>query len=220
MNTKKRKSHRKRSRWAEGIFSRNPIFIRGLALPFAIMMTASLKTAAAISILQACSLLPTLMLIWLVGRYLPRWATLSVAAIFSMVVTLACMPLARFVSPTIYDQLGIYIPILSVNSLLGALCCRHSAPDAPPLPVLADAACYSIGFTLALAIMAAIRELIAYGTLWNLSIALPFRMPGLSMAFSGFLLIGLFGALFRAVSRCYNIRLFHKDNPPVKEGSK
>ncbi|MFR9189381.1 MAG: Rnf-Nqr domain containing protein [Anaerotruncus massiliensis (ex Togo et al. 2019)] len=73
MKLEKLKRARRRGRWFDGIFGRNPVLCCGLALPFAVMVTTSLRSSVSISILLACSLIPTVLLASLVGRFLPRW---------------------------------------------------------------------------------------------------------------------------------------------------
>ena len=73
MKLEKLKRARRRGRWFDGIFGRNPVLCCGLALPFAVMVTTSLRSSVSISsILLACSLIPTVLLASLVGRFLPR----------------------------------------------------------------------------------------------------------------------------------------------------
>ena len=73
MNLARIRTYRKHSRWSDGLFWKNPVLIGGLALPLAIIVSHNLKSAAAISILMACSLIPTVLFALLIGRRLPQW---------------------------------------------------------------------------------------------------------------------------------------------------
>lgn len=217
MNLEKLKIHKARSRWLEGIFTQNPVFVRGLALPFAVMITSNLKNGVAVSILMACSLIPCVLLAALVGQRLPKWIILMVCALFSMVIIMAALPLVMPISPEITDSLGIYIPILSLNSIMSFLCLRHRK-NVRPLLALADAVSYSVGFAFALCLIASLRELLGANTLWGTPVPLSLKMSGLQFAFSGFIVTALLCAFFQAAGRCVRGRIFRRSNPlPEKE---
>ena len=202
MRLEKLRKRKKHSRWLEGIFSKNPVFVKGLALPFAIMITTNLKNAVALSIIFACVLIPTVLLASLTGKYLPRWLSPIFYSLFAMALVIASIPLIQPISPEIGDSLGIYIPIIAVNAVLQMLCLRYSEENAYPVVMaLVDAVTYSIGLFLALCLIAALREYFGSGTLWGISMQLPFQLSGLQIAFSGFILTAFFTALFRFIKR-------------------
>ena len=153
----------------------------GLALPFAVMVTTSLRSSVSISILLACSLIPTVLLASLVGRFLPRWFSPVVYTLFAMVVVVACVPLILPISPEVADSLGIYVPILSINTILLTLCARYERPADRPVMALVDAAAYSLGFALAMCLLAFFRELLGAGSLWGVPVPLPFKAEGVQI---------------------------------------
>jgi electron transport complex protein RnfE len=71
--------------------------------------------------------------------------------------------------PSLYDQLGIFIPLIVVNCIvLGraeAFAARNKA-----LPSLLDGAGIGLGFTFALALLGAIRELLGNGSVFGLQL--------------------------------------------------
>lgn len=212
MNLEKLRIHKAHSRWLEGVFYQNPVLVRGLALPFAIMITSNLKNGVAISILMACSLIPCVLLSTLVGQKLPKWIILMICALFSMVLIMASLPLVMPISPEITDSLGIYIPILSLNSILSFLCLRHRK-NPHTILALVDALTYSAGFALALCIISGLRELFGANTLWGIPVQLPLKLSGLQYAFSGFIVTALLCAFFQAFGRCVRGRVYRKANP-------
>ena len=72
MKLERVKAVRKRSRWFDGLLTHNPVLVGGMAIPFAVVITTSLKNSVSISILLACSLVPTVLLASLAGARLPR----------------------------------------------------------------------------------------------------------------------------------------------------
>lgn len=201
MKFEKLRKRRKRSRWIEGIFSKNPVLVLGLTLPFAIMITTNLKNAVALSILFACTVIPTVLLVSLTSKYLPKWFMPIVYTLFAMVLVIASAPLIQPISPEIIDSLGIYIPLVSVNSVLPMMYARYSEETAKPVMALVDSVTYSVGFSLALCLIGTVREFFGSNTLWGISIALPIKLSGLQIAFSGFILAAFFCALFRFIKR-------------------
>lgn len=217
MKLEKLRAHRQRSGWLDGVFFDNPIFIGGLALPFAIMITTSLKSAVALSIVIACSLVATVLLAQLIGNWLPRPFCLVIYALFSLCIVIACSPLVSMLSPELLDSLGMYVPIAAVNSILMVLCERSFHKSYRPMRALLDAVMYSIGAAFALCLMAVVREVLGNNTIWGFPVAFPLKMRGLQIAFSGFLLTAFFGALFHGLRRILLMAYYRRENPLVKE---
>ena len=213
MKLEKLRKHRKHKRWLEGIFSKNPVFVGGLALPFAVMITSSLKNSVAVSIVLACSLIPTVLLAALLGTKVPRWAGAMIYPMFSMVLVVACTPLILPIAPEVTDSLGVYLPILAVNTLQSTLCARYAQDTDRPGMALVDAITYSIGFALALGVIGVLRELLGNNTVWGVPVAVPFKLGGVQIAFAGFLLLAIFSAFFRFCSRGITWWLYRRDNP-------
>lgn len=213
----KLRKRRKRNRWVEGIFSKNPVVVLGLALPFAIMITTNLKNAVALSIILCCTLIPTILLATLIGKYLPKWFASIVYTLFSMTLVIACSPLIQSISPETIDSLGIYIPLVAVNSIFPLLYERYSKENANPIMALADSVTYSLGFSFALCIIATVREFFGNSSLWGISLDLPIKMSGLQIAFSGFILTALFGALVRFIKRMMLCVIYKRSNRQAEE---
>ncbi len=66
---------------------------------------------------------------------------------------------------------------------------------------MVDAVVYSAGFALAMALIACVRELFGSNTIWGIAVKFPIRTRGMQIAFAGFILVALFGALFRSLHR-------------------
>lgn len=208
------KKHRTRSLWYEGFLRRNPILVCGLALPFAVMITNNLKNSAAVSLMMACVLLPCVLLASLIGARLPVWGTCAISSVLSLAIIIACVPLVQMISPEITDALGMYIPILSVNTILLFLCERHARQHGKPLRALSDAIFYSLGFAVALGLIAVVRELVGNNTLWGIPVSFPIKLSGLQVAFSGFIVAAFLSALFRFVRRRMLLFSYRRDNNP------
>ncbi|WP_160208932.1 Rnf-Nqr domain containing protein [Anaerotruncus colihominis] len=204
---------RKRSRWFDGLLTRNPVLVGGMAIPFAVVITTSLKNSVSISILLACSLIPTVLLASLVGARLPRWGASILYTLFSLALIVACVPLILPISPEVADSLGIFVPLLSVNTLLLTLCGRCAGRRSKPLFALVDAVSYSVGFALVMCLLALLREWFGTGTVWGVLAHAPFTLGGVQMTFAGFILLALLSAAARFLRRAVLLLIYRSDNP-------
>ncbi|WP_303900629.1 Rnf-Nqr domain containing protein [Anaerotruncus colihominis] len=204
---------RKRSRWFDGLLTRNPVLVGGMAIPFAVVITTSLKNSVSISILLACSLIPTVLLASLVGARLPRWGAPILYTLFSLALIVACVPLILPISPEVADSLGIFVPLLSVNTLLLTLCGRCAGSRSKPLFALVDAVSYSVGFALVMCLLALLREWFGTGTVWGVLAHAPFTLGGVQMTFAGFILLALLSAAARFLRRAVLLLIYRSDNP-------
>jgi electron transport complex protein RnfE len=213
------KKHRRRSRLLNGIFGRNPVFVGGMALPLVIIATTNLKNAAAISLLVACATLPAVLFASVLGQRMPDWAAPPFYALFTMILVLTSVPVLGLISPEVTDSLGIYTALVSVNTMTLSLCSHHAGDQANPLLALIDGVTYSIGFALAALLVAALREAFGTNTIWGVPLKLPFRIYGLQLAYSGFILVALLSACFRFLRRLAYQLLYRHENPFSEETS-
>ena len=58
-----------------------------------------------------------------------------------------------------------------------------------------------MGFALAAVVISAIREVLAYGSLWGFVLPEPLRLAGAQMPFFGFIMFGVFSAGYQWVRR-------------------
>ena len=78
-------------------------------------------------------------------------------------VTIIQFLLQGFV-PSIYDALGIYIPLIVVNCIILGRAESYASKN-PALPSMFDGIGMGLGFTCAITILGAIRELLGGGTI-------------------------------------------------------
>ena len=68
--------------------------------------------------------------------------------------------------PSLYDSLGIYIPLIVVNCIILGRAEAYASKN-PPIPSFFDGIGMGLGFTIAITILGAIRELIGGGTIFS-----------------------------------------------------
>ena len=115
-------------------------------------------------------------------------------------VTVVQMLVKAFL-PDIDKALGIYLPLIVVNCIILARAEMFASKNGPLLSVL-DAIGMGAGFTAALTLMGAIRELIGSGTIFGLNTPLSAN-PMLIMILppGGFFVFGVIVALTNALAK-------------------
>ena len=81
---------------------------------------------------MACSLVPTVLFALLIGRRLPQWIASMLYMGMALALVVASEPLILPIAPGINDTLGVYLPILSVNTVLSTLCARAASKRVRP----------------------------------------------------------------------------------------
>lgn len=182
-----------------GIFSNNPVLALGLALPFAIVPTTSLKSGAAISlIVTAATALPTLLapILW---RKRPLWLR-AVASVMSSMAAVMLASLLLRPWPLLMDSLGSYISLAAVNTLMFQMAVME--PRKCVSTALLDTLRMCLGFALVVCSVSALREILSSRTIWGVEWSLyPIGIDGVTLPYFGFILLGFLSALFRSLDR-------------------
>ncbi|KPK75042.1 MAG: hypothetical protein AMJ79_12630 [Phycisphaerae bacterium SM23_30] len=157
------------SYFIRGLWEENAIFRQLLGMCPTLAVTGALKPAltmgAATTFVLVCSnVVVSFMRKLLVGHLRILMFTLTISAF----VTIADLFLKAFI-PTMSERLGPYVPLIIVNCLIigRAEACGSRKGISTSL---GDALGMGIGFTFALCVLAAIREILAEGALWGIEV--------------------------------------------------
>jgi len=148
----------------KGLWRDNPVFIAVLGLCPAMAVTNSLMNAIVMGGATTFVLIGSSLLISLSRKWIPRQVRISVYIIvIATFVTTVDFVLAALM-PVAHKQLGAFISLIVVNCLiLGRQ--EAFASKNPVRLALSDAVGMSAGFTLALCMIGAIREVLGSGSL-------------------------------------------------------
>lgn len=182
-----------------GIFKNNPIFRLVLGLCPTLAVTTSLENALGMGLAASFVLICSNGLVSALRRVIPDAVHIPCyIVIIATFVTTVNLLMQAFL-PGLSEKLGIFIPLIVVNCIIlgraEAFACKNGVVDS-----LADGLGTGIGFTLALSLIGAVREIIGAGTLtvWG-SIALTdIHSNGIVLAIlpaGGFITVGLLLAL-------------------------
>jgi electron transport complex protein RnfE len=102
--------------------------------------------------------------------------------------------------PSLYDSLGIFIPLIVVNCIILARAEAFASKNGPVLSA-ADGLGMGVGFTLALTLIGTVRELIGSGSVFGQNILGASYEPMLLivLASGGFLTFGLLLGIFNLI---------------------
>ena len=148
-----------------GILTQNPTFVQLLGMCPTLATTTSVVNALGMGLATTVVLTFSNLFISLVRKIIPKEVRIaSYIVIISGFVT-AVELLIKAYLPAIDASLGLFIPLIVVNCIILARAEAFASKN-PPLPSLVDGASMGLGFTLALSLIAAVRELLGTGALF------------------------------------------------------
>lgn len=177
-----------------GIFKENPVFVLLLGMCPTLATTTSVFNAVGMGLSAAAVLICSNVVISMVRKVIPAKIRIaSFVVIIAGFVTIIEMLLKAYL-PALSKQLGIFIPLIVVNCIILARAEAYASKNSVGRSAL-DGLGMGLGFTLALALLSAIREILGNGTIFNFRL---FNEPALIMGLppGGFIALGcLLGAI-------------------------
>ena len=157
------------ARFINGILPENPVLRLVLGICPTLAVTSSVEGAITMGLAATFVLFCSNFFVSLLKNFLqPHLRILVFTIIIATFVTIVDMFLKAFM----YDMsrtLGPYIPLIIVNCIIIARA-EACASKSRLLPSLADALGMGLGFTLALCLLASVREILADGTWLNMPV--------------------------------------------------
>ena len=183
-----------------GIITENPTFrlVLGTCPTLAVTTSAlnGLGMGAAATFVLVCSNIA----ISLLRKFIPDQVRIpAFIVVICTFVTMVQLLMQAFV-PSLYDSLGMFIPLIVVNCIILARAEAFASKNTPLLSA-ADGLGMGIGFTLALTLMGSIRELIGNGSVFGVNVLGASYEPMLLivLASGGFLTFGLLLGVFNLI---------------------
>lgn len=200
-----------------GIF--NPVLVQAVGLCPVVAMATTIKGAALLSIVAAIAITLSEVIASAFLKVIPRWVRTGIYIIIGCAFVVPIMYLIEKLNPELFGTLGIYLPVMAVNSLL-VLRCERFAVRIKPLAALADGATASAGYAVVLLLVGAIREIIGSGAIAGFKFWEGRTLTGLLLPFGGFLMIGFAGAALRSLISTYWPKFLDKKQPKPRHGKK
>ena len=184
-----------------GLWRENPVFRLLLGMCPTLAVTAAVKPAltmgcCVIFVLTCSNIIVSLMRNLLKPHLRILMFTLTIATF----VTIADLFLKAYV-PRMSEMLGPYVPLIIVNCII--ICRAEACASKNPLVVsVIDAVGMGIGFTVTLCILAAVRELLSTGKIFEAQLMPDAFVPwaAMSMPVGAFITLGLMLGLVNIIS--------------------
>lgn len=150
----------------KGIIKENPVFVMLLGMCPTLGVTSSAFNGLGMGIATLFVLLMSNIVVSMVKSQIPAKVRIpAFIIIIASFVTIVEMVLEAFV-PFLYEQLGIFIPLIVVNCLILGRAEAFASKNSIMSSIL-DALGMGIGFVIALTVLGAVREVLGSGSIFE-----------------------------------------------------
>lgn len=166
-------------RLKNGIITENPTFVLMLGMCPTLAVTTSAINGIGMGLATTAVLVMSNLMISALRKVIPNGVRMpAYIVIVASFVTIVELLLHAYVK-SVYDALGLYIPLIVVNCIILGRAESYAAKN-KVIPSIFDGLGMGLGFTIGLVCIGAIRELIGAGTCFGMQI-LPESYEGVSI---------------------------------------
>ena len=186
----------------EGVWRQNPVFVMVLGLCPALAVTVSAVNALSMGLATAFVLTCSALLVSLLRKTVPKEVRIATYIVIIATFVTVVDYLIQAISLALYDALGAFIQLIVVNCMILGRAEAHASKHPPGVAVI-NALGMSLGFTLGLFALGAVREILGAGALFGVALFGPDFQPWVVMVLppGGFFVLGLWLLVFAAWSR-------------------
>lgn len=180
----------------DGLLDQNPIFVQLLGMCSTLAISTSVVNGLGMGVSVTFVLILSNLFISILRNFIPAKIRIaSYIVIIAGFVTVVDMLLQAYV-PSLAESLGLFIPLIVVNCIILARA-ESFASKNKPIPSVLDGVAMGLGFTVALVIISAIREVFGSGTLLGYQVLPDSYSPAVLVIspVGGFLILGALIAL-------------------------
>ena len=152
-----------------GIIKENPTFVLMLGMCPTLAVTTSAMNGLGMGLTTAVVLTMSNLIISLLRKVIPSRVRIPAFIVIIASFVTAVQLLLQAYLPSLNDALGVYIPLIVVNCIILGRA-ESFASKNEPIPSLFDGIGMGLGFTVALTIIGAVRELLGAGSVFGLTI--------------------------------------------------
>jgi len=181
----------------KGFYKENPVFKLALGLCPTLAVSNSVQNAIGMGAATIFVLLCSNVIISMIRKGVPKKIRIPIyIVVIATFVTIVDLVMAGF-APSLHKALGIFVPLIVVNCIILGRAEAYAGKNSIFYSFL-DGLGMGIGFTLALTVIAVVRELLGDGKLWGIPIFGAGFEPVLLLILppGAFLTLGLFLGLF------------------------
>ena len=150
--------------FTKGIYRENPTFRIVLGLCPVLAVTTTINNGVGMGIATTMVLVSSNFIISLVRNLIPNNIRIPIYIVIAATFVCIVEMLMQAFAPALYKALGIFVPLIVVNCIILGRAEAFAGKNTVPHSI-ADGLGMGIGFTLSMALVSAIRELIGSGSL-------------------------------------------------------
>ena len=156
-------------RLMNGLVKENPTFVLMLGMCPTLAVTTSAINGIGMGLSTKAVLIMSNMMISMLRKIIPDSVRMpAFIVIVASFVTIVDFLMEGFV-PSLYDSLGLYIPLIVVNCIILGRAESYASKN-PVIPSIFDGIGMGLGFTVGLTSIGIVRELIGSGKIFNMQI--------------------------------------------------
>ena len=201
---------------ANGILSENPTFVQCIGLCPTLAVSTSVANGVGMGIAATFVLIASNAVISALRKMVPDEVRIPIFIVVIAGFVTVIEFLMKGFAPELNKALGIFIPLIVVNCIILARAEAFASKNGVLASAL-DGVGMGLGFTLALAILGAVREVLGNGTLLGTQVVSFQPALLVVLAPGGFIVLGCAIGLFRAIQAWW-ARLKGRLAPKVPAG--
>ena len=155
----------------EGLLDSNPTLVQLLGMCPTLAVTTTLANSFGMGLAATAVLICSNLFISILRNFIPKQVRIAAYIVIVSGFVTAVELLMRAYFYSLYQDLGLFIPLIVVNCIILARAEAFASKN-KPLPSIVDGVAMGLGFTFALCLLAFVRELLGAGTV------LGFPIPG------------------------------------------
>lgn len=183
-----------------GVLVENPTFVQVIGMCPTLAVTTAAKNGIGMGLATTAVLIGSNVFISLLRKFIPSKIRIpAYIVIIASFVTLVEFLMQGFV-PTLYKQLGLFIPLIVVNCIILARAEAYASKN-DILTSLFDGLGMGLGFTLALTVIGSVREILGAGQWFGIQIMPSSYQPAIIMILApgAFFTLGILMAILNYI---------------------
>ena len=152
-----------------GIIDQNPTFVQVLGMCPTLATTTSVINALGMGLATTAVLMFSNLFISLLRKFIPKQVRIAAYIVVISGFVTAVELLMKAFLPTLNESLGVFIALIVVNCIILARAEAFASKN-KPLPSFVDGIAMGLGFTFALFVLAAVREILGAGSIFGIPV--------------------------------------------------
>ncbi|MCQ2469566.1 MAG: electron transport complex subunit E [Ruminococcus sp.] len=189
----------------DGILGDNMVLSSLMMISPVIICGDTLKNALALIFAFTSITFISMLIGSFVPKKLPYTARIIIYAAISSLVYIPVRFAAEGFYPESIERIGIYYPLLAVNSLI-VLQSEAKFYRMKRSRMIGSLVFYILGFDAVMLITGFVRELFAYGTINSRIVSIDTLISGLGKPFGGFIFLGLMCGVYRCIRSAFRAK--------------